>query len=167
MRPPTADGKLQTNPLHEVVIPDWYGSGRHVQKLNPETVSMLQPVLDSFLGGHHILDLNDLEISWGSTPGDVAAYTFHNRITINWTQWQGLTPLGKLQLLAHEATHALQYKLMGSAAFLTRYNSEHDRPDNYAWSGDPMPKDPMDPRYTLDQIGRSVEKEVERRYGGS
>jgi hypothetical protein len=162
---PPPGSKPPANPIEQVVLPDWYGSGRHVYKMTPETMALLKPLLDMFQGGKHGLDLSSIEIQWGMMPERSGAYTFNDRIIINRSDWERRSPLEKLQLLAHEVTHVLQYKMLGTVEFLRRYKAEFDSGGNYEWPGGPVPKDPVDPRFTLDQIGVSMEKEVKRRYG--
>jgi hypothetical protein len=122
------------------------------------------PILDTFVvEGKKGYDLSKIEFQWGSTPEDVPAYTFGDKVTINKTWWDKASPLERLKLVAHEVTHSLQYDVLGVPAFLSRDKGEYERPDNYVWPGGPIPTDPTDPRFTLDQIAERVKIEAELR----
>jgi hypothetical protein len=129
-------------------------------KLTPEAQKLLQPVL-----GRYGVDLSKMEFRFGWTPKGVGAYTVGNRVVINQQHWGSLSGLGRLELVGHEATHTAQYARLGTAGFLSRYAGEYGRPGNYDWPGGPMPSNPIDSRFTLDQIATRTELEIRARYG--
>jgi hypothetical protein len=114
------------------------------------------------------LDADRPRVVFGFTAR-ASAFVLGDRITVHRRRWQSMTPARQLGLLAHELVHVAQYAALGRggiARFLVRYLPEyHLRRDNYA-----LPAglaaialrdvDPLDRRYTLDQIAERFRHEV-------
>lgn len=90
-----------------------------------------------------------------------SAFVLGRRITIDRRRWAAMDSGRQLSLLAHELVHVAQYAALGRvgwARFLARYVPEYFlRADNYrvpqALRETPLRAlDPLDPRFTLDQI---------------
>jgi hypothetical protein len=93
-------------------------------------------------------------------------------VTMDLDTWQKAKPLERLVLVTHEIVHSLQYTHMGVFKvnnFLIRYLGEYGTPGNYTVPDalaktDLVDLDPVDDRYTLDQIAERVAKQVHDLY---
>jgi hypothetical protein len=159
--------RVPENPLvREVRYPMGRAAGPEVSyRLTPEAAKLLQPIFKQYG-----FDPSKVQFQFGWTPERVGAYTVGNRVTINREAWGSMSGLRRLELIAHEAAHSVQYERLGTAGFLSRYVSEYQRPDNYS-----VPRaleatsfgrvNIVDPRFTLDQLAERVAAEVATRYG--
>jgi hypothetical protein len=139
-------------------VPDTY------YKLSPEAAELLGPVFKKFG-----FDPTTVEFRFGWTPKGVSAYTLGNDVTINPGVWGRTSGLGRLELVAHEATHSVQYQQLGYVGFLRRYIGEYNTGSNYVVPGElkgtsMSAVNPIDSRFTLDQLAERSALEVRWRY---
>ena len=139
----------------------------HMQ-LSREAAEILGPILrrldDEF-------DVEDVVFRFGPTGG-ADAWTLRYMVTLDADTWNTSNDLERLVLVTHEIVHSLQYTHMGWFKvnnFLWRYKDEYGRDDNYRVPGalarlDLFDLDPVDDRYTLDQIAERVAHEVRELY---
>lgn len=154
---------LPKNPLVE--IGSMVG---HKYALSREAAEILGPILrrldDEF-------DVEDVVFRFGPTGG-ADGWTLRYMVTLDLDTWNKSNDLERLVLVTHEIVHSLQYTHMGWFKvnnFLWRYKDEYGQSDNYRVPDalaktDLFDLDPVDGRYTLDQIAERVAHEVRELY---
>jgi hypothetical protein len=136
-----------------------FNPARDAYVLSDSARRSLQPLFDSFGFDVSCVTVRfapSWRVGWKND-----AYTLGDSITVNRNTWEGKGSVWRLGLLAHEVTHSVQYARLGYAGFLTRYGPEWFRDRNYH-----VPPtleaillrllDPVDRRFTLDQIANRV-----------
>ena len=103
-------------------------------------------------------DVTEMDFSFGSTYLG-SGYTLGNEVTLNLTDWQNL-PDNQDFTIAHEMTHSVQYRELGTSSFLWRDSQEwtfNSQDNNYgipsSFLGTPIDmSNIVSTSYTLDQI---------------
>jgi len=152
--------ELPKNPLVE--IGSWVG---HKYALSFDAQMIIGPIVRQVAED---FDVGDVVFRFGPT-GSADALTIRYMVTIDLDKWNKEGPLGKLELLTHEIVHSIQYEEFGwwmpVNKFLIRYAFEYGPDSNYI----PPQKlldmpltdlNPLDRRFTLDQIAERVVKEL-------
>ena len=134
-------------------------------ELKPELIDLM----DTVSNGGKTFDLSDLEIRFAKIKQ--AGITNRNRIKLDTEYWaKSLDGFGRLDLLAHEATHSVQYRSLGRLRFWIRYSAEWARLGEGRYEQPAQLRGPIsglnfvDKRYALDAIEDRVADATVSRY---
>jgi hypothetical protein len=145
--------------------PAAFDPGRYLQpdapgtyRLSAEGRQALRPLFDRF--GY---DVGRMQIQFD--PGVSSAETNRDLVIVNPRLWSARSDYGKLQVLAHEATHSVQFQKLGSAGVRWRLGTErvknlfgdvYDVTDELA--NVPQTRmNPIDERFTLESLATRME----------
>ncbi len=156
-------------PARVVAKREWYYRVLEFDwKVSKGARDILNPIFKTYFG----YDVARLKIHFvPSLPRGTEAMTLDDEILINESHWITLSPTEQLELIAHEALHSVQYAHLGRFSifrFPIRYRKEFGTEGNYdpppALEGMPLEDfDPLDKRYTFDQLAEKVSHEVRKR----
>jgi len=89
-------------------------------RLSPYAISVLKPIFDQYN-----FDLSQIEVDKvGILDHDTIGWTVGNTVHVDMDYWDESNNYGRLDLLAHEITHSVQYEQLGFVRFGLRYAAE-------------------------------------------
>lgn len=138
-------------------------------RLNAEGRALLQPIFDRWG-----FDVSATSVHFTTLPG-ASGMALGDLVLLDKESWVLSDPDRRVLTLAHEMTHSVQYRQMGSSAFFGRYALEwstHSQEELYsvpdvllnAMNQGRNLVNIADGNYLLDQLAETIGVEASRRY---